>query len=72
VPLSRGGSNSITNILPACRRCNGDKRDLSLDEWTADRRRRNLPAVVTTWAVGDPKYLHLAISRSVTQGDLAA
>ena len=37
VPLSRGGSNSITNILPSCRQCNTDKNDMTLDEWPADR-----------------------------------
>lgn len=38
VPLSRGGHNGLTNILPACRRCNGQKRDLLPAEW--DRQRR--------------------------------
>jgi 5-methylcytosine-specific restriction endonuclease McrA len=47
VPLSRGGSNSITNILPSCRPCNSDKRDLLLGEWAIDRRRRGLPTRVT-------------------------
>lgn len=59
VPLSRGGSNSITNILPSCRQCNGDKRALLLDEWAADRTRRGLPAVTTTWASDDPRTAHL-------------
>lgn len=48
VPLSRNGSNSITNIVPACHPCNGDKRDLTLDEWVPDRARRNL----------EPRTLH--------------
>lgn len=61
VPLSRGGSNSITNILPACRACNCDKRDLSLDDWSADRARRGLSAVQTTWVRGDPRFQHLMI-----------
>lgn len=59
VPLSRGGSNSITNILPSCRPCNSDKRDLLLDEWAVDRERRGLPAVTTTWALDDPRVRHL-------------
>lgn len=42
VPLSAGGSNSITNIVPACAPCNGDKRHLSLSSWYADRARRGL------------------------------
>lgn len=42
-PLSRGGSNYLSNILPSCARCNGDKCDLALDEWAEDRARRGLP-----------------------------
>lgn len=59
VPLSRGGSNSITNILPACKACNCDKRDLLLDEWRADRVRRGLPPVTTAWNESDPRVAHL-------------
>lgn len=33
VPLSRGGSNSIGNIVPACLSCNSSKRDRLLIEW---------------------------------------
>lgn len=59
VPLSRGGANTITNILPSCRLCNSDKRDLLLDEWAADRKRRGLEPRVTSWTVDDPLYVHL-------------
>lgn len=59
VPLSKGGSNSITNILPACRSCNGDKRDLPLSEWNADRARRGLPPRITSWAPEDQRVWHL-------------
>lgn len=61
VPLSRGGSNSITNILPSCQRCNSDKRDLLLSEWNADRKRRGLPPVRTCWALDDPRVQHLTL-----------
>lgn len=40
VPLSRHGHNGLANILPACRACNGDKRDLLVNEWAADRAAR--------------------------------
>lgn len=43
IPLSKGGSNSITNVVPSCPLCNSDKRDLLLAEWHEDRRRRQLP-----------------------------
>jgi 5-methylcytosine-specific restriction endonuclease McrA len=40
-PLSRGGANSIDNILPACRRCNTEKGRLTEEEFrrrlTADQ-----------------------------------
>lgn len=58
-PLSRGGSNSTTNILPACRDCNADKWDMTLDEWPADRARRGLPPRRTTWPRGDHRVRHL-------------
>lgn len=61
VPLSRGGSNSITNILPCCSPCNSDKRDLLLSEWNADRERRGLPLRTTSWAIGDPRVTHLML-----------
>jgi 5-methylcytosine-specific restriction endonuclease McrA len=35
VPLARGGTNHIENILPACRRCNTRKRLLTEDEFRA-------------------------------------
>lgn len=33
IPLSRGGTNDITNLASACYLCNRDKADLLLDEW---------------------------------------
>lgn len=44
-PLSRGGSNSITNVVPCCKPCNQDKRALLLPEWAESRVRRGLPAL---------------------------
>ena len=35
VPLSRGGSNWISNIIPACRRCNTRKRTATETEYRA-------------------------------------
>ena len=45
IPLSRGGSNRIENILPACRRCNGKKHQMTEAEFRArlaEEARRNL------------------------------
>lgn len=57
--LSRGGANNIGNLLPSCMPCNADKRDLSLDEWKADRERRGLAPVTTHWSDNDTRYSHL-------------
>lgn len=35
VPLSRGGTNAIDNVLPACRSCNGAKHRLTEAEFRA-------------------------------------
>lgn len=59
IPLARRGHNFIGNILPSCRECNADKRDVPLNEWNSDRTRRGLPSRCTTWAQGDPRYAHL-------------
>lgn len=52
IPLSRGGYNDLSNILPSCRQCNTDKRDLTPDEWMVDRERRGLSPITfdaTRW-----------------------
>lgn len=59
VPLSRGGPNVLANLLPACLRCNSDKRDLLLPEWALDRERRMLPPRATSWGAEDKRYWHL-------------
>jgi len=33
IPLSKGGSHSMGNVVPACRSCNMSKRDNNLVEW---------------------------------------
>lgn len=35
IPLSRGGKNTIANIIPACRHCNRSKRTKTEDEFRA-------------------------------------
>ena len=37
VPLSRGGSNALTNLATACRPCNLSKGSSTLEEWCARR-----------------------------------
>jgi hypothetical protein len=60
--LSRGGSNSLANILPSCHLCNSDKSNLTLVEWAERRARTGKPPVCTTWFSGDKRYQHLSIS----------
>ena len=62
VALARGGANNIGNILPSCGPCNSDKRDLSMSEWRADRKRRELDPVITRWSLGDARYAHLTLA----------
>lgn len=64
VPLSRGGSNSLTNILPSCRTCNSEKCDRTLAEWAHARRAKGLPPRFTSWETGDPLYVHLALGEA--------
>jgi len=33
VPVSRGGDDKISNIVPACAGCNRSKHDKTIDEW---------------------------------------
>jgi 5-methylcytosine-specific restriction endonuclease McrA len=60
VPLSRGGSNSITNVVPACGPCNSDKGSKSLAEWYASRQTRGLAAVALTAAASHLTWACLA------------
>lgn len=63
VPVSRGGDNSTTNLLPSCLICNSDKRDLLLHEWNADRARRGLGPRCTSWTLNDARFSHLTQER---------
>lgn len=33
VPKSKGGGNTVENILPSCKKCNGSKGDMNLEEF---------------------------------------
>lgn len=37
IPVSRGGGNDLNNLVPACRRCNAEKRTMTADEFLAKR-----------------------------------
>ncbi|MGA1256387.1 MAG: HNH endonuclease [Candidatus Nanopelagicaceae bacterium] len=33
IPVSKGGTNDIDNLLPACRACNSEKRDKNVEQY---------------------------------------
>ena len=59
MPLSRGGLDTISNLLPTCLDCNSDKRDMTLHEWAAYRTSKGLSIRVTEWTEDDQRYWHL-------------
>lgn len=38
IPISRGGTHSIGNLVPACAKCNSSKRHRTVMEWRLSRR----------------------------------
>lgn len=36
IPLSRGGTHEVSNLVPACEICNCSKKDKLLEEWLSD------------------------------------
>jgi 5-methylcytosine-specific restriction endonuclease McrA len=36
-PLSRGGAEHVSNLVPACQRCNSSKNNRLLTEWDCER-----------------------------------
>jgi len=43
VAISRGGTDSIGNLVPACKSCNSQKRQLTIMEWRLFRSKRKPP-----------------------------
>lgn len=61
IPLSRGGPNVLSNILPACAPCNGSKSDKTLVEWDEYLFATGRPPRATSWAQDDSRYFHLTV-----------
>jgi 5-methylcytosine-specific restriction endonuclease McrA len=43
VAIARGGTDSIGNLVPACKSCNSQKRQLTIMEWNLFRLKRKPP-----------------------------
>ena len=43
VAIARGGTDSIGNLVPACKTCNSSKRDLTIIEWRLFKAKGNPP-----------------------------
>ncbi len=40
IPIARGGTHSIGNLAPACKKCNSSKSDKTIQEWKRGATRR--------------------------------
>ena len=39
IPIAKGGTHSIGNLVPACQPCNGSKRERTITEWKKAKRK---------------------------------
>lgn len=62
IPLSRGGSNTRANLLPACAPCNGEKSDLTPTEWAAARQARGRVPLRSVFDRSEPRWKHLTLT----------
>lgn len=47
VPVSKGGRDIESNLVPACQSCNSSKGAKDVDEWTMSRSRKRIPTRLT-------------------------
>lgn len=66
IPSSRGGPNTIDNMVQACSKCNASKADRDPFEWYGYERRYELPRLVLG------KYLKLVFDHHREAGTLEA
>jgi 5-methylcytosine-specific restriction endonuclease McrA len=64
VPLSRGGSNALTNLATACRPCNLSKGSSTLEEWRARRGRRRASYLQALKQANEPKPIEAQATSS--------
>lgn len=58
IPLGRGGTNRIANVVPACRACNEDKHTRTPQEWRESGRPR--VTLVVNWPEGEAERVRSA------------
>lgn len=52
IPISRGGANTIANVVPSCRACNVEKSTMTPDEWKATDGGRVVSLDTSRWPKG--------------------
>jgi hypothetical protein len=71
IPRSRGGSNKLGNLVPACTLCNQDKSNMTPEEWRADREANGL-SWPPFWEHSDCKNTWDEYHQCVEHGRVAA
>lgn len=63
IPLSKGGSHTASNVVPACGPCNSGKKDRSVAEFllTASQKKRD---IISSWAQGAQRVVETSRSPS--------
>jgi 5-methylcytosine-specific restriction endonuclease McrA len=57
VPVSKGGSTTPSNVVPACASCNSSKNDRDVAEWMTDKGLSPSPDLMDRIAIG-PAWGH--------------
>jgi len=70
LPVSRGGTDAIANIVPACVDCNRLKSDLTEEEFRAERKRFSALARVGTCVPASNPFPSSGLSQPIEEKEL--